>query len=96
MCRIKTVHGNFRQIKKYLGVLTPLITAEKKNVILSFDGPFSLHMRCPLFLSGASGSFCIFLIIIFNLIHLFIYFYIPCTQKKNAANGIWTSAGMTH
>ena len=43
---------------KYLGVLTPLIIAEKeRDSFFRRQGPFSLHMRCSLFLSESTGCF---------------------------------------
>ena len=64
--------GAWQLPAKARNVLTPLVTAEKERD--SFFCPFSLHMRCSLLLLGASGSFCIFLIITYNLIYLFFYF----------------------
>ena len=55
----------------------------KENEYFRLSGRFlSFAHVSPLFLSGASGSFCIFLIIIFNLIQFFFHFSIPYIYRE--------------
>ena len=42
--------------KKYLGVVTPLVTAEReRHSFFCRDGSFSLRMRCPFSCRGLLG-----------------------------------------
>ena len=58
--------------KKDLGAVTPLGTAKRERDSFFLSGrPLFFAHASPHFLSGDSGSFCIFLTIILNLIEFF-------------------------
>ena len=59
--------------KNGLGVITPLVTAERERTpFFCREGPLFVRAS-PLFLSGSSESFCIFFIFVFNLILIFFF-----------------------
>ena len=67
--------------EKDWGVVIPLVTAEReRESFFCRDDPFFMCIASLFFLSGASGKFYIFLIIILNLIKSF-YFLFPTRAK---------------
>ena len=70
--------------KKVLGVVTPLVTAEREQAsFFCQDGSFFVHAS-PLFLLGASGSFCIFVFIFNSVFVLFSFDLFLLISSDNA------------
>ena len=62
--------------KKDLGVVTPLVTAKwEQDSFFCRDSSFSVRMRRPSPYQDLQGVSAYFLIIIFNLIQFFLFFY---------------------